>query len=151
MNTSQDRRMLLDDIIVKSRDKGDHLADLKRVFDIMRAHQLKMNPTKSFLGVASDKFFGFVVTSNCNHFNLEKVRAIEEMHPPRTLKELRGLSERLAYMQRFISNLSRRCQSFTLIYLGQCLLRSVRGNQVIPHPFICPDSSSIRKALRDIY
>jgi len=43
----------IDDIAVKSRDKGSHLADLKRVFDIMRAHQLKMNPTKSFLGVAN--------------------------------------------------------------------------------------------------
>jgi len=37
----------IDDIAMKRRDKGDHLADLKRVFDIMRAHQLKMNPTKS--------------------------------------------------------------------------------------------------------
>jgi len=37
----------VDDITLKSRDKGDHLADLKRVFEIMRAHQLKMNPTKS--------------------------------------------------------------------------------------------------------
>jgi len=28
----------IDDIAVKSRDKGNHLTDLKRVFDIMRAH-----------------------------------------------------------------------------------------------------------------
>jgi len=28
----------VDDILVKSRGKGDHLADLRRVFDIMRAH-----------------------------------------------------------------------------------------------------------------
>ena len=40
----------VDDIAVKSHNKGDYLADLKRVFDIMWAHQLKMNPTKSFLG-----------------------------------------------------------------------------------------------------
>ena len=40
----------VDDIAVKSRTKGDHIADLKTVFDIMRAHQLKMNPTESFLG-----------------------------------------------------------------------------------------------------
>jgi len=40
----------VDDIAVKSHNKDDHLADLKRVFDIMRAHQLKMNPIKSFLG-----------------------------------------------------------------------------------------------------
>ena len=53
----------VDDITVKSRDKGDHLADLKRVFDIMQAHRLKMNPTKCFLGVASGKFLRFIVTS----------------------------------------------------------------------------------------
>jgi len=52
-----------DDIAVKSCAKDDHIADLKTVFDIIRAHQLKMNPTKSFLGVASGKFLGFVVTS----------------------------------------------------------------------------------------
>ena len=48
----------VDDIAVKSRTKGDYIADLKIVFDIMRAYQLKMNPTKSFLGVASGKFLG---------------------------------------------------------------------------------------------
>jgi len=31
----------VDDIAVKSPNKGDHLADLKRVFDIIRALQLK--------------------------------------------------------------------------------------------------------------
>ena len=81
----------VNNITVKSRDKGDHLADLKRVFDIMRAHQLKMNPTKSFLGVASGKFLGFVITSKGIHLNLEKVYVIQEMKPPRNLKELRNL------------------------------------------------------------
>ena len=30
----------VDDIVVKSRTKGDHIADLKTVFEIMRTHQL---------------------------------------------------------------------------------------------------------------
>jgi len=50
-----------------------------------------MNPTKSFLGVASGKFLGFVVTSKGIHLDPEKVRAIQEMQPPRNLKELKGL------------------------------------------------------------
>ena len=74
----------VDDIAVKSRAKGDHIADLKIVFDIMRAHQLKMNPTKSFLGVASGKFLGFVVTSTGIHLDPEKIRAVQKMQPPRT-------------------------------------------------------------------
>ena len=63
----------VDDIEVKSHAKGDHIIDLKIIFDIMRAHQLKMNPTKSFLGVASDKFLGFVITSKGIHLDPEKV------------------------------------------------------------------------------
>ena len=51
----------VDDIAVKIHVKGDHIADLKTVLDIMRAHQLKINPTKSFLGVASSKLLGFIV------------------------------------------------------------------------------------------
>ena len=103
----------VDDIAVKSRAKGDHITDLKTIFDIMWAHQLKMNPPKSFLGVASGKFLGFVVTSTGIHLDPEKVRAIQEMQPPRNLRELRGLQGRLAYIRRFISNLSGRCQPFT--------------------------------------
>ena len=101
-----------DDIAVKSRAKGDHIADLKAVFDIMRAHQLKMNPNKSFLGVAIGKFLGFVITSKRIHLDSEKVRAVQEMQPPKNLRELRGLQGRLAYIWRFISNLSGRCQPF---------------------------------------
>ena len=62
----------VDDIAVKSRAKGDNIANLKTVFDIMRGHQLKMNPTKSFLGVASGKFLGFVVTSTGIHLDPKK-------------------------------------------------------------------------------
>jgi len=79
----------VDDIAMKSRAKGNHIADLKTIFDIMQAHQLKMNPTKSFLGVVSGKFLGFIVTFKEIHLNHEKVRAVQEMQPSRNLRELR--------------------------------------------------------------
>ena len=95
----------VNDITVKSHAKGDHIADLKTIFDIMQTHQLKMNPTKSFLGVASGKFLRFVVTSKGIYLDPEKVRAIQEIQPPRNLRELRGLQGQLAYIRKFISNL----------------------------------------------
>jgi len=67
----------VNDIAVKNRATGDHIADLKTIFDIMRVHQLKMNPTKPFLGVANGKFLGFVVTSKGIHLDPEKVRAVQ--------------------------------------------------------------------------
>jgi len=72
-----------------------------------------MNPTKSFLRVANEKFLGFIVTSKGIHLNPEKVRAVQKMQPPKNLREFRGLQGRLAYIQWFISNLSGRCQPFT--------------------------------------
>jgi len=80
----------VDDIAVKSRDRNDHLRDLKIMFDIMRAYQLKLT-TKSFLSVSSGKFLGFIVTSNGIHLDPDKVKAIQSMQPPKNLKELRGL------------------------------------------------------------
>jgi len=72
-----------------------------------------MNLTKSFLGVSSGNFLGFIVTSKGNHLDPDKVEAIQGMQPPKTLKELRDLRGRLAYIRRFVANLSGRCQLFT--------------------------------------
>jgi len=50
-----------------------------------------MNPAKSFLAISSGKFLGFIVTSKGIHLDPDKVKAIQSMHPPKNLKELRGL------------------------------------------------------------
>jgi len=72
-----------------------------------------MNSTKSFLRVLSGKFLGFIVTSKGTHLDPNKIKAIQDMQPPKKLKELRSLQGRLAYIRRFIVNLSGRCQPFT--------------------------------------
>ena len=69
------------------------------MFDVMRAYQLKMNLTKFLSGVSSGKFLGFIVTSKEIHLDSDKVKAIQSMHPPKNLKELRGLQGRLAYSE----------------------------------------------------
>src|SRR5436190_12415161 len=79
----------------------------------MRQHQLKMNPTKSFLRVATGKFLGFVINSKGIFLDPEKVKAIQDMPPLRNLRELRELQGRLAYIKRFIANLSGKYQPFS--------------------------------------
>src|SRR5438270_6548202 len=86
----------VDDIAVKSRRQADHLTDLREVFSVMRRHQLKMNPTKSFLGVSTGKFLGFVINSKGISLNPENVKAIQDLPPPRSLRELRELQRRVA-------------------------------------------------------
>jgi len=67
----------VDDIAVKSRNKSNHLYDLRIVFDNTRVHQLKMNPTNSFLGVLSGKFLGFIVTFKGIHLAPDNINAIQ--------------------------------------------------------------------------
>ena len=43
------------------------------------------------IGVSSGKFLGFIVTSRGIHLDPNKVKAIQNMHLPKNLKELRGL------------------------------------------------------------
>ena len=85
----------VEDIIIKSRDKNNHLHDLRMMFDLTWTHQLKMNPIKSFLGVSSGKFLRFIVKSKGIHLDPDKIKAIQDMQPPKNLKELRGFQSRL--------------------------------------------------------
>ncbi|KAI5347393.1 hypothetical protein L3X38_015272 [Prunus dulcis] len=103
----------VDDLVVKTKKREHHLNDLKRVFDRLQKHQLKMNPLKCAFGVTSGKFLGFVVRHCGIEIDPSKIKAILEIPPPRTLRQLRGLQGRLAYIRRFISNLCGRCQPFT--------------------------------------
>ncbi|KAL0285396.1 UNVERIFIED_CONTAM: Retrovirus-related Pol polyprotein from transposon opus [Sesamum radiatum] len=52
----------VDDMLVKSRRKDDHLGDLKQAFDVMRAYGMKLNPSKCTFGVCGGKFLGYMVS-----------------------------------------------------------------------------------------
>nr|XP_009589560.1 uncharacterized protein LOC104086916 [Nicotiana tomentosiformis] len=49
-------RCYVDDLVVKSRNKDDHLQDLRMVFERLRRYQLRMNQLKCSFGVTSGKF-----------------------------------------------------------------------------------------------
>jgi len=101
----------VDDLVVKTKDRENHPRDLNRVFEKLRQHQLKMNPLKCAFGVTSRKFLDFVFQKEGIEIDLDQVKSIIQMPPRRKLRELQGLQRRLAYIWRFISNLSRRCHS----------------------------------------
>ncbi|XP_051132475.1 uncharacterized protein LOC127252363 [Andrographis paniculata] len=105
----------VDDLVVKSKRKEDHLQDLRKVFERLRRYQLKMNPLKCAFGVTSGKFLGFIVHSRGIEIEQAKIDAITKMPEPRNIHELKSLQGKLAYIRRFISNLAGRCQPFSRI------------------------------------
>ena len=55
-------KVYIDDMLVKSDDDLQHIADLEKAFDAMRKHNMKLNPIKCAFGVTSEIFFHFIVT-----------------------------------------------------------------------------------------
>ena len=75
-------------MLVKSLCEEDHLDDLRETFNTLRSYIMKLNPNKCAFGVTVGKFLGFIVSQRGIEVNPEKVHAIMELEPPRTVKEV---------------------------------------------------------------
>ena len=78
----------VDDMLVKSLDKGKHLDDLQETFDTLRQYNMKLNPSKCAFGVPSGKFLGFMVSHREIEANPDKIQAILDMKPAQSIKEV---------------------------------------------------------------
>ncbi|CAL2255260.1 unnamed protein product [Prunus armeniaca] len=85
----------IDDVVIKSLEKGNQVSNLKASFLRMRQHKLKMNPKKC--GIEIDK---------------NKTKYIIEALPPGNKKELQSLLGNINFLRRFISNYARKIQPF---------------------------------------
>ena len=79
-------QIYVDDMLVKSVRENDHLNDLQETFNTLRSYNMKLNLSKCVFGVTTGKFLGFMVSQRGIEVNSEKVRAILELKPPRTVK-----------------------------------------------------------------
>uniref|UniRef100_A0A2N9ERL6 Reverse transcriptase n=1 Tax=Fagus sylvatica TaxID=28930 RepID=A0A2N9ERL6_FAGSY len=86
----------VDDMLVKSKKDENHLADLKETFQALRRYNMKLNPAKCVFGVSSGKFLGFMVLQHGIEANPDKIKAILEMSPPKTVKEVQSLTGKAA-------------------------------------------------------
>ncbi|KAM0890753.1 hypothetical protein ACQ4PT_026840 [Festuca glaucescens] len=102
----------VDDIVVKTRKKRTLIEDLEETFANLRKVNIKLNPAKCAFGVPSGKLMGFLVSHRGIEANPDKVKAIEEMQPPRNLKEMQRLAGCMAVLGRFIARSGERALPF---------------------------------------
>ena len=86
----------VDDMILKSKKKEDHLRDLQETFDRLRYYNLHINPSKCVFGTGGGKFLSYLITERGIEANPEKIKAILDMEPPKTIKEVQCLAGRVA-------------------------------------------------------
>ena len=66
----------VDDLVVKTKRRKNHLVDLQSMLNCLRKYQLKMNPCKCSFGVTSGKFLGFIVRHYGIEIDQSKIEAI---------------------------------------------------------------------------
>ncbi|XP_071920747.1 uncharacterized protein [Coffea arabica] len=100
------------DILVKSQATSAFLSDLREVFGVLRDSRMKLNPKKCVFGVTSGKFLGYLVSRRGIEANPDKVKAIQDMSPPRNVREVQRLNGRLAALNRFLSQSAEKALPF---------------------------------------
>ena len=69
--------MYVDDMLVKRKRQEHHLC----------LYNMKLNPSKCVIGVSLGKYFGFMVSQQRIEVNPDKIQAILEMAPQKSIKE----------------------------------------------------------------
>lgn len=94
----------LDDVIILGNDFGQHLDNLKEVFERIRAAKLKINPEKCQLLRESVHFLGHIVSAEGVKTDPQKVAAVKNWATPSNVDELRAFIGTASYYRRFIKN-----------------------------------------------
>ena len=53
--------VFIDNMVVKSKVKQNHIADLEETFGILCKYGMKLNASKCAFGIGSGKFLGYIV------------------------------------------------------------------------------------------
>ena len=78
-----------DDILVHSRTHEEHIAELQKVFDRLRAHGLKLNVKKCFFAQVEVAYLGYTLIKKGILPGKDKSAAIRNFKPPATVSGTR--------------------------------------------------------------
>jgi len=98
--------VFLDDIIIFGKNFDELLARLREVFSRIGSANLKLKPSKCSLCRRSISFLGHIVSEQGILMQPEKVQAIRDWPPCKTLTELRAFLDTCGYYRRFVKDFS---------------------------------------------
>ena len=98
--------VVMDDILIHGRTLDEHNARLESVLQKARKCNLKLNDKKSKLCQREVKYLGHIITGNGLKPSPDRITGIVEMKRPENIAELESWLGMVAYVSKFIPNLS---------------------------------------------
>jgi hypothetical protein len=102
----------VDDIVVKSIQRRDHIGDLAETFTNLRAVNLRLNPEKCVFDIHKGKILGCLVSTKGIEANPDKIKALIQMQDLVSVKDVQKLTGRVAALNRFIPRAAERSLPF---------------------------------------
>lgn len=96
----------LDDIIIVTPTFEKHLEILNLVFQRLKEANLTLNRDKCYFCRPELKFLGFVVSRSGIAVDPDKVDAVVNLPPPKTVREVRRVIGMISWYRRFVDNYS---------------------------------------------
>jgi hypothetical protein len=103
----------VDDIVVKSIQRRDHIGDLAKTLANLIAANLRLNPEKCVVGIHMGKVLGCLVSTKGIEANPNKIKALIEMQDAVSVKDVQKLTKRVAALNRFIPRAAERSLPFS--------------------------------------
>lgn len=73
---------------------------------------MKLNLSRCTFKIAFEEFLGFMVFHLGIEPNLEKIRLLLDISPPRTRKKMQHFTRRVVALSRFMARTEKKCLSF---------------------------------------
>jgi hypothetical protein len=102
----------VDNIVIKSVHRRDHISDLAEAFANLRAANLKLNPEKCVFDIHKGKVLRYLVSTKGIEANPDKIKALVEMQDPISVKDVQKLTGRVVVLNRFIPRAAKRSLPF---------------------------------------
>src|SRR6185437_1560034 len=99
-------------IVVTSTERKKHVADLAETFASLRRSNLSLNPEKCVFGIDKGKVLRCLVSTKGIVANPDKVRALQNMEEPQSVRDVQKLTGRITALNRFIPRSADRSSSF---------------------------------------
>ena len=96
----------MDDVLIHGSTLEEHNERLTKVLDKCREINLKLNKSKCQIGQKEVSYVGHKLTGDGLKPSDERVQVIQAMKPPTDVKELETVLGMIAYVAKFIPNLS---------------------------------------------
>lgn len=103
----------LDDILIFSTSLQEHIVNIRKIFNKLSEHNLKVQFDKCSFLRKETEFLGHVLTDQGMKPNPNKIKCIEEYPLPTSEKQLRGFLGVTGYYRKFIEGYARLAQPMT--------------------------------------